>query len=51
MIGDDLEADIAGGHAAGLGTVWIDHRGAGPPQGAPSPRWVVRALAELLARD
>ena len=48
MIGDDLEADIAGGQAAGLGTLWIDHRGAGPPQGAPSPQWAVRALAELL---
>jgi putative hydrolase of the HAD superfamily len=51
MIGDDLEADIAGGQAAGLGTVWIDQRGAGPPAGAPTPLRVVRALAELLARD
>ena len=49
MIGDDLEADIAGGHAAGLETVWIDHRGTGPPPGAPLPRHAVRALAELLA--
>lgn len=49
MIGDDLDADIAGAHAAGLATVWIDHRGAGPPPGAPSPHRAVRALAELLA--
>jgi putative hydrolase of the HAD superfamily len=48
MIGDDLEADIAGGQAAGLATVWIDHRGVGPPPGAPSPERAVRALAELL---
>jgi putative hydrolase of the HAD superfamily len=48
MIGDDLEADIAGGQAAGLATVWIDHRGAGPPPGAPSPQRAVRALVELL---
>ena len=48
MIGDDLEADIAGGHAAGLATVWIDHRGAGPPPGAPAPQRAVRALAEVL---
>jgi len=51
MIGDDLDADIAGAHAAGLTTVWIDHRGAGPPRGTPSPHRVVRALAELLAWD
>jgi len=48
MIGDDLEADIAGALAAGLATVWIDHRGAGPPPGAPSPQRAVRALAEVL---
>ena len=48
MVGDDLEADIAGAHSAGLETVWIDHRGAGPPPGA-TPRRAIRALAELLA--
>lgn len=28
MIGDNLTADIAGGRAAGLRTIWIDHRSA-----------------------
>lgn len=51
MIGDDLDADVAGGRAAGLATVWVDHAGAGPPGRAPRPDRVVRALAELLERD
>jgi putative hydrolase of the HAD superfamily len=50
MIGDDLEADIAGAAAAGLATVWIDHAGAGPPPGAPRPERTLRTLAELLDR-
>jgi putative hydrolase of the HAD superfamily len=49
MIGDDLDADIAGAHAAGLASVWVDHAGAGPSPGRPRPSRVVRALAELLA--
>ncbi len=58
MIGDDLEADIAGASAAGLATVWVDHAGAGPralprprPGTGPLPRpsRVVWALAEVLA--
>jgi len=51
MIGDDLDADVAGGRAAGLATVWVDHAGAGPPRRSPGPDRVVRALAELLERD
>ena len=47
MIGDDLDADVAGGRAAGLATVWVDHAGLGPP-GSARPDRVVRALAELL---
>ena len=48
MIGDDLEADIAGGSAAGLATVWVDHAGRGAPDPARPDR-VVRALAEVPA--
>ena len=48
MIGDDLAADVAGARAAGLGAIWIDHAGAGPPAG-PHPDRIVRALADLLA--
>ena len=49
MVGDDLETDIAGGQAAGLETIWIDHRGVGPPPGTPAPARAIRALAQLLA--
>jgi putative hydrolase of the HAD superfamily len=51
MIGDDLDADVAGASAAGLAAVWVDHAGAGPPPGGPRPARVVRALAELLEAD
>jgi putative hydrolase of the HAD superfamily len=51
MIGDDLDADVAGASAAGLAAIWVDHAGAGPPPGGPRPARVVRALAELLAAD
>jgi len=50
MIGDDLDADIAGGRAAGVVTVWIDHGGMGLPADARArPDHVARGLAELLA--
>jgi putative hydrolase of the HAD superfamily len=48
MIGDDLDADVAGASQAGLATVWVDHAGQGPPA-AVRPDRVVRALAELRA--
>lgn len=47
MIGDDLEADVAGAQAAGLLAIWVDHRERGPRAGVRPDR-VVRALAELL---
>ena len=47
MVGDDLDADVAGGRAAGLATVWVDHAGRGAP-GLARPDRVVRALADLL---
>ncbi len=47
MIGDDLDADVAGARRAGLATIWVDHAGQGPPAAARPDR-VVRALAELL---
>lgn len=50
MIGDDLEADVAGAQAAGLAAVWVDHRGRGPGAGARPDR-VVRAIAELVEPD
>jgi putative hydrolase of the HAD superfamily len=50
MIGDDLDADVAGASQAGLATIWVDHAGAGPPPCAPRPDHVVHALAEVLER-
>jgi len=49
MIGDNLEADIAGARAAGIPTVWHDAHGVGLPK-APlvRPDRVVRSLSELL---
>ena len=38
MIGDDLDADVAGARSAGLATIWVDHAGAGPPRQADRPR-------------
>ena len=47
MIGDDLDADVAGASRAGLTTIWVDHARQGPPAAARPDR-AVRALAELL---
>jgi putative hydrolase of the HAD superfamily len=49
MIGDNLEADIAGARAVGIPTVWHDALGVGLPK-APHvrPDRVVRSLSELL---
>jgi putative hydrolase of the HAD superfamily len=49
MVGDNLDWDVAGAQAHGLGGVWIDRAGTGLPAGAPvRPTRVVRSLAELL---
>jgi putative hydrolase of the HAD superfamily len=49
MIGDNLEADIAGASAAGIATVWHDAHGTGLPQAPVArPDRVVRSLHELL---
>jgi len=49
FVGDTFAEDIAGARAAGLDAAWIDTRGRGVPDGEPAPRWVVRALPELVA--
>jgi putative hydrolase of the HAD superfamily len=50
MVGDNLEADIAGAQAVGIHAVWIDHRGGGVPRTtATRPDRVVRGLAELAS--
>ncbi len=46
-MGDTYGEDVVGERAAGLDAAWIDARGAGVPEGAPPPRYVLRALPEL----
>jgi len=48
MVGDDLEADIAGAERAGLSSVWV-HHGRPLPAGADRPGRSIRAVADLLA--
>lgn len=50
MIGDDLEADVAGAERAGITAVWVDHGRALPPR-AVRPGRSIRALADLLVGD
>jgi HAD superfamily hydrolase (TIGR01509 family) len=51
VVGDSLEADIAGASAAGMRSVWMNPSGAAPPPGGPRPDWTAQsltAIAELL---
>jgi putative hydrolase of the HAD superfamily len=49
MVGDNLQADIAGAQALGIYTVWVDWKGVGLPEGSPvTPDSTVRAISELL---
>jgi putative hydrolase of the HAD superfamily len=47
-VGDSLEADVAGAHAAGLGAaVWMNRRGADRPDGSPKPHHEISTLLQL----
>src|SRR5690606_26422131 len=49
LVGDSLTADIAGGVAYGIDTVWFDPAGLGPaPAGGPRPTHRIGGLRELL---
>jgi len=49
MVGDNLEADIAGAQAIGLHAVWNDHRRKGLPETTPvRPDRIIHHLRELL---
>ena len=49
MVGDNLEADIAGAQALGVRGVWNDHAQAGlPPGNSVAPFRVINHLRELL---
>lgn len=48
MVGDDLNADIAGAQRVGIRGIWIDAFGKGLPAGAASvPERIIRSVAEL----
>ncbi|MDQ1562703.1 MAG: hydrolase / 5-amino-6-(5-phospho-D-ribitylamino)uracil phosphatase [Actinomycetota bacterium] len=49
MIGDSLENDIAGAHAAGITSVWLNRTGEALPSGAVEPDHVIASLSELPA--
>ncbi len=52
MIGDNLEADIAGAQQLGIAGVWHDALGRGLPERAEVlPRRVIQKLPELLAAE
>jgi putative hydrolase of the HAD superfamily len=48
VVGDSLEKDVAGAHAAGLRCVWVNRTGA-ERDGARTPDAEIRSLAELAA--
>jgi FMN phosphatase YigB (HAD superfamily) len=48
MVGDDARDDVGAAEAVGADAAWIDAEGRGACAGAPTPRWVVRALSEVV---
>jgi len=49
MVGDSLEADIAGAQGVGVHSIWVDAGAWGLPEDAPvRPQRTIRAIAELL---
>ena len=48
VVGDNLQADIAGAQAAGMKSVWINRTGATVPAGCPPPDWTERSLVEVM---
>jgi putative hydrolase of the HAD superfamily len=50
MVGDNLDADIAGAQAIGVHAVWCDYAGTGVPDGvAVRPDRIIGAITELLS--
>jgi putative hydrolase of the HAD superfamily len=49
MVGDNLQADVAGAQRSGMFAVWNDHAGAGlPPDTEIKPDRIIRHIAELV---
>jgi putative hydrolase of the HAD superfamily len=52
MVGDNLDADIAGAKRVGLFAVWNDHAGTGlSTVGDEKPDKIIRSISELLSLD
>jgi putative hydrolase of the HAD superfamily len=52
MVGDNLEADVAGAQQAGIFAIWNDFRGTGLPPDCPvQPDRIIRSLTELVQGD
>ena len=49
VVGDKLEADIAGAVAAGMQSLWINRAGSTVSSDAPQPDWVAATLTEVVA--
>jgi putative hydrolase of the HAD superfamily len=49
MVGDSLENDIAGAHAAGITSAWLNRNGEALPPDAVEPDHVITSLSELPA--
>lgn len=47
VVGDSLEADIAGAKAAGMRSVWINRQCLPLPTDGPRPDWTITTLAEV----
>jgi 4-nitrophenyl phosphatase len=50
MVGDSLASDVAGGHAAGMFTIWLDPEGTDDDAGELRAGLTVRSLVELRDR-
>lgn len=48
VVGDSLEADIAGARAAGMRSLWMHRAGASPPPDGPEPDRTVESLTRAL---
>jgi FMN phosphatase YigB (HAD superfamily) len=48
MIGDHPVEDVGAAAGAGVDAIWIDADGKGVVEGRPVPRWIVRALPEVV---
>ena len=52
MVGDNLQADIAGAKQVGLFAVWNDHAGLGLNRGSRvTPDMIIRRINDLIEED